>query len=395
MTRFLFVVPPLVGHTNPLAAVAGELLGRGHEVAWAGYGDQIRALAGPGAQVYECAMPDGGLSRPPGLAGPAAFQHLWEKFFVPLADLMAPGVDAAIDAFRPDAVFSDQHAVAGALVAERRGVVHVTSASTSAELVDPLAELPKVGAWLAGLLGGLRARIGDPAAPGDPRFSPHGVIAFTGRELVGDAPLPSAEVHLVGPAVAPRAGSSDFPWELVDPSRRLVLVSLGTANADAGGRFLTEAVTALDALGDRVQGVVVDPGRTLGAVPPGVIVREHIPQLDLLARADAVVCHAGHNTVCETLWHGLPLVLAPIRDDQPIVAGQVVDAGAGVRVRFRRVDAARLGAAITTVLDDTGGHRAAAASIGRSLRAAGGRSAAADHLERIAARHTPLPLLPR
>ncbi|MGW1020639.1 glycosyltransferase, partial [Streptomyces niveus] len=74
MTRFLFVVPPLVGHTNPLAAVAGELLGRGHEVAWAGYGDQIRALAGPGAQVYECAMPDGGLSRPPGLAGPAAFQ---------------------------------------------------------------------------------------------------------------------------------------------------------------------------------------------------------------------------------------------------------------------------------------------------------------------------------
>lgn len=136
---------------------------------------------------------------------------------------------------------------------------------------------------------------------------------------------------------------------------------------------------------------MVDPGRTLGAVPPGVIVRPHVPQLDLLARADAVVCHAGHNTVCETLWHGLPLVLAPIRDDQPIVAGQVVDAGAGVRVRFRRVDAARLGAAIETVLDDAGGHRAVAESIGRSLRAAGGRSAAADHLERIAARHAPVP----
>lgn len=391
MTRFLLVVPPLVGHINPLAAVADELVYRGHEVAWAGYGDQIRALAGPQAEVFECAVPDDGLSRPPGLAGPAAFQHLWEKFFVPLGDRMAPGVEAAIDAFRPDAVFTDQHAVAGALVAERRGVVHVTSATTSAELVDPLAELPKVGAWLADLLSGLRERVGDPSASGDPRFSPHGVIAFTGRELVGDKALPSGNVHLVGPAVAPRAGSSDFPWDRLDPARRLVLVSLGTANADAGGRFLTEAVSALDALGDRVQGIVVDPGRTLGAVPPGVIVRPHVPQLDLLARADAVVCHAGHNTVCETLWHGLPLVLAPIRDDQPIVARQVVDAGAGVRVRFRRVDAARLGAAIETVLDGAGGHRAVAESIGRSLRAAGGRSAAADHLERIAARFAPAP----
>ncbi|MFF3753641.1 glycosyltransferase [Streptomyces sp. NPDC002018] len=385
MTRFLLVVPPLVGHVNPLVGVAAELARRGHQVAWAGHADQIRRLAGEDATVYDCVVPGTGLNRPPGLTGPAAFRFLWAEFFVPLAEAMAPGVRAAIDAFRPDLVLGDQHAVAGALVAERRGVVHVTSATTSAELVDPLAGMPKVGAWLGELLGGLRARIGDPARTGDPRFSPHGVIAFTGRELLGDAPPPNGRTHLVGPAIAPRADRSDFPWDELDPARATVLVSLGTANADAGGRFLTEAVTALHRLRDRVQGVVVDPGRTLNDVPAGVLVREHVPQLDLLARVDAVVCHAGHNTVCESLWHGLPLVLAPIRDDQPIVAGQVVDAGAGVRVRFGRVDAARLGAAIETVLDTAGGHRAAAEAIGRSLRAAGGAPAAADHLERIAA----------
>ncbi|MGW2053068.1 nucleotide disphospho-sugar-binding domain-containing protein [Streptomyces sp. NPDC001840] len=386
MTRFLLVVPPLVGHVNPLVGVADELVRRGHEVAWAGHAGQIRRLAGADATVYDCVIPGGGLSRPPGLTGPAAFRFLWAEFFVPLADAMAPGVDAAIDAFRPDLVLTDQHAVAGALVAERRGIVHVTSATTSAELVDPLGGMPKVGAWLRELLGGLRARIGDPAHTGDPRFSPHGVIAFTGRELLGDAPPPHDRTYLVGPAIAPRADRSDFPWDELDPARSTVLVSLGTANADAGGRFLAEAVTALDRLRDRVQGVVVDPGRTLdsASVPDGVLVREHVPQLDLLARVDAVVCHAGHNTVCESLWHGLPLVLAPIRDDQPIVAGQVVDAGAGVRVRFGRVDAERLAAAVETVLDPTGGHRAAAETIGRSLRAAGGQSAAADHLERIA-----------
>ncbi|MFJ1747837.1 glycosyltransferase [Streptomyces sp. NPDC088116] len=396
MTRFLLVVPPLVGHVNPLVAVANELSGRGHQVAWAGHADQIHRLAGADATAFDCAMPSDGLSRPPGLTGPAAFRFLWAEFFVPLADLMAPGIDAAIDAFRPDVILTDQHAVAGALVAERRGIPYATSATTSAELIDPLAGMPKVGAWLSELLGALRGRIGDPARTADPRFSPYGVIAFTGRELLGDAPLPNERVHLVGPSIAARAGHGDFPWEWLDrepaPDLGTVLVSLGTANADAGGRFLTEAVTALDRLGDRVRAVVVDPGRTLHEasvpVPPNVLVREHVPQLDLLERVDAVVCHAGHNTVCETLWHGLPLVLAPIRDDQPIVARQVADAGAAVRVRFSRVDATRLGAAIETVLDASSGHRAAAEALGRSFRAAGGHVAAAGHLEQLAARHS-------
>ncbi|MET9922559.1 glycosyltransferase [Streptomyces sp. NPDC006435] len=391
MTRFLLVVPPLVGHTNPLVGVADELAGRGHEVAWCGNAEQLGRLVGGGARIYDCPMPqDEHTVRPPGLTGPAAFRFLWENFFIPLADAMAPGVDAAVEDFRPDLILTDQHTLAGSLTAERRGVVHVTSASTSAELVDPLAAFPKIGAWLQELMDGLRHRIGDPRAEGDPRFSPYGVVAFTGRELIGDAPLPHDRVRLVGPVIAPRPGDGDFPWEALDGDRELVLVSLGTANTDAGGRFLKEAVTALDSLRDRVQGVVVDPGGLLEDVPDGILVREYVPQLDLLARASAVVSHGGHNTVCESLWHGLPLVLAPIRDDQPIVAEQVVTAGAGIRVRFGRADAARLRTALETVLDDTGGHRTAARAIGRSLRSAGGRRAAADLVEHVAA-GTPVP----
>ncbi|MFD0345555.1 glycosyltransferase [Kitasatospora aburaviensis] len=96
-----------------------------------------------------------------------------------------------------------------------------------------------------------------------------------------------------------------------------------------------------------------------------------------------MVCHAGHNTVCESLWHGVPLVVAPIRDDQPVVAGQVAAAGAGVRVRFGRTDATRLGQALDEVVDNAA-HRAAARRIGDSFRAAGGASAAAAHLEQLA-----------
>lgn len=89
--------------------------------------------------------------------------------------------------------------------------------------------------------------------------------------------------------------------------------------------------------------------------------------------------------MCEALWHGVPLVVAPIRDDQPIVAYQVVDAGAGVRLRFGRADAARIGAAVDAVLDPARGHRKAAEAVGESFRAAGGGASAADHLEAVAA----------
>jgi UDP:flavonoid glycosyltransferase YjiC (YdhE family) len=383
VSRFLFVVPPLVGHINPAVGMAAELAARGHKVAWAGHLELVRQLAGAGATVFGCAALAHEVQRTADLKGPAALQFLWESFLIPLADAMAPGVRAAIEAFEPDIVVADQQALAGGLIADDLGLTWVTSATTSAELMNPLASMPKVEAWLDGLLGDLRGRISGGAA--DPRFSPHGVLAFTTRELFGDGELPHENVWLIGPSLSIRPSTSDFPWDWLDPATPTVLISLGTANLDAGARFLATAVEALSGLA--VQAVVVDPAGSLTEDPGDhILVRSHVPQLELLKRLDAVVCHAGHNTVCESLWHGVPLVVAPIRDDQPIVAGQVVDAGAGVRVRFGRVTAKLLAGAIEAVLDEERGFRSAARRIGRSFQDAGGSRAAADQLEELLVR---------
>ena len=77
---------------------------------------------------------------------------------------------------------------------------------------------------------------------------------------------------------------------------------------------------------------------------------------------------------------GLPLVLAPIRDDQPIVADQVVRAGAGLRVKFGRVGPDELAGALQRVLTEPG-FREAAASIRASFLQAGGAGSAADAVE--------------
>ncbi|MFC0439603.1 glycosyltransferase [Kutzneria buriramensis] len=373
MSRFLFVVPPLVGHINPTIGVAARLKADGHEVGWVGPTAALAALFDVNAAFLpsDRPLPEFQVAgRPPQLRGFASLKFLWEEFLVPLADTMVALVDAAVDEFRPDALLVDQQALAGALVAERRDIPWATSATTSAELLQPLAEMPKVAAWLDDLLAGLRQRHGSPTATHDLRFSPHGVLAFSTEELVGPV---DGKIVFVGPSINARPDSTSLP-EL--DGRPVVLVSLGTANAEAGEKFLRTAIEALAEMPD-YQGVVVDPTGEVTDV-------RRVPQLALLPRCAVVVCHAGHNTVCETLSHGVPLVVAPIRDDQPIVAQQVVDAGAGVRVRFGRVTADQLRAAITEALD----HAEGARRIQRSFASAGGAGAAANWLSELAATRT-------
>jgi MGT family glycosyltransferase len=395
MSRFLFVVPPLAGHVNPTIAVGAELVSRDHDVAWAGHSSVLAPLLPQGAELLatDRTLTAEDLSalaaRAQGLRGAEAFRFLWKDFIIPLGEAMLPEIEAAVERFGPDVLVVDQQAIGGALVARRRGLRWATSATTSSELADPFAIFPMFGAWIADELRAFQHRAGisaAQAAQGDLRFSEQLVLAFSTEELVGGGPFP-AEWLFAGPAIGKRPVWAEFPWSWLDPRRRHVLITLGTVNAASGGRFLRAAVAAAARLQDRLQAIVVAPDGMLDTTAPSVLVRPRVPQLELLPQLDAVVCHAGHNTVCEALAHGIPLVVAPIRDDQPIIAQQIVDAGAGVRLKYGRVDSDEIVDALMTVLE-TDSYRQAARRIQASFRAAGGAAAAADRLESLAS-HQP------
>jgi MGT family glycosyltransferase len=382
--RFLFVVPPLTGHVNPTVALGAELTRRGHQVAWAGHPPSVAPLLDPGARIFPAedhalaARLDAARQEWLTLRGPAALRFLWEEFVVPLGHAMVPGVEAAVDSFEPDVIVTDQQALAGAVVARRRGLPWATSATTSAEFTRPLAGMPAVEAWVRQRMAEFQHAHGidDPL---DPRFSDHLVLVFSTSALIGSVEDFPDHFAFVGPALGRPAGP-EFPWEWLEPGRDTVLVSLGTINAPAGERFFrvaAEAVADLD-----IQAVFVAPAPHR-AMPPNVLVRERVPQLALMPHLSAVVSHGGHNTVCEALAHGLPLVVAPIRDDQPVIARQVCAARAGITVRFARIQAGELREALRAVLGDPV-YRAAAGRIQSSFNAAGGAAEAADRLEKIA-----------
>lgn len=217
---------------------------------------------------------------------------------------------------------------------------------------------------------------------GDLRFSDLLVLVYSSDKLVGPQLRFPEHYAFVGPALPRPPAAIDFPWDWFDDTYRHVLVSLGTVTQEGGREFLHRAVQAFRDPECGIRLVVVAPQGTFDEVPTNVLARPEVPQLALLPFMDAVITHAGHNTVCESLAHGLPLVLAPIRDDQPTVAQQVVQAGAGIRVRYGRVRPEGLRKAVLTVLDDPS-YRRAAGELRASFVAAGGACAAADRLEDV------------
>ncbi len=391
MARFLFVVPPLVGHINPTIGVGEELIERGHVVAWYGYKPILEGLLDRDLEIVttESEIPESLIkqveAQSKGLRGAHALKFFWEDFLSPLAHAMVPGVRRAVEKFKPDVIVADQQCVAGAHVALENGITWATSATTSAELVNPFKLFPKLKSWADDCLMSFQISHGvkkEDANADLLRESPHLVIAYTTLNLVGNEREFDEHFAFVGPSIGRRKPRDSKSSEIVfSDNGKKILISLGTVNGEVGERFYKVALDAMETID--AEALLVAPPDLIGNVPRNVIVKRFVSQLDILKHVDAVVTHGGHNTVVESLYYGLPLVVAPIRDDQPVISDQVVAAKVGVRVKFSRVQPKELKLAIESILHESI-YRENAQRIRESFLKAGGKAEAANRLEKLA-----------
>jgi zeaxanthin glucosyltransferase len=111
------------------------------------------------------------------------------------------------------------------------------------------------------------------------------------------------------------------------------------------------------------------------------------PQQAVLARADAVVSHAGLNTAMDAIAARTPILALPIAFDQPGVAARICHAGIGLRASARFAGAGQLGTHLRRLLDEPEyGQRLTV--LAEALAQAGGTPRAADIVE-AALRLTP------
>ncbi len=379
VARFLFVIVPVVSHLWPAVAVGDALSAQGHEVAWCGPEGDVRPLVGPDAVIFATGKRSYREFREVGMA---AVRELWDQYVLPLNRFIAGPVGRAVAGYRPDVVVADQYAFAGAVAAEQHGAAWATLCAGILELAPP-ADDPALREWVRSKLDQVREGAGLPGSI-NLLFSPHLTVATTTHALTGPAPLPDNCV-LVGATLGQRRTDPGFSWDWWDPDRRHVLVTAGTMSAHLVQDYLARMMAALEPMAGHLQVVLNAAADVLPDPPPHVLVAPRVPMLELMPRLDAVICQAGQSTVNEALAHGVPMVLAPIRLGELIVAGQVTRAGAGIEVSYTQAPPARLAAAVTAVLDEPG-YRARARLIADELAAAGGAAGAAAHLAALASR---------
>jgi MGT family glycosyltransferase len=203
-------------------------------------------------------------------------------------------------------------------------------------------------------------------------------VIFTSRYFQPNAEDFDESFVFVGPSIAPRDEAIDFPLDF--PARctgPLVYISLGTIFTSNEPFYRA----CFQAFGDTDKRVILSAGQWTGTepladAPPNVIIRPHVPQLEILKLADVFITHGGMGSVSEGLLFGVPLIVIPQAADQPFVAQRVKRLGAGY-VLYRQPRPEELNRLVDAIADDES-VRAECVRIAESFREAGGFTRAAD-----------------
>lgn len=414
MTHFGVIAPPFHSHLRAMEAIAGELLRNGHRVTFIQQADVGAALVNPQlgfAQVGADSHPPGSLkavvdraARP---GGPWGIRRV-------IADMASATEMFCRDAPRVlrtlgiEALIVDQMEPAGGLLAEHLGLPFVSVACALPVNREPLVPLP-VMPWRyqptpwgeqlnlhsskvydramqahAEVIGRYAAEFGLPPRQRlDECLSPLLQLSQTTARF--DFPRSALPQHCYG--VGPlRSALADEPALDIPVAngRPFVFASLGTLQGDRFGLFqrIAEACRELDVqlliahcgrLGDRQEKRLLQAGADW--------VTDFAPQRAVLARADALITHAGLNTVLDALEAGVPSLALPIAFDQPGVAARVVHAGVGLKLDPRLASCRRIAKALRQLLRDPGYARRSR-SLGEDVREAGGAPRAARLIER-------------
>ncbi|MBU8895658.1 glycosyltransferase [Corallococcus sp. M34] len=397
MSRILIATSPEKGHLNPMVGVAQWLRRMGHTVGWLCLPEPapqlehlgVELLHLPTARPAAPAIETGGEALARLVQDEAALGAWIRGLLLDAVPALIPSVREVVRAFRPDVMALDGMQYAAVLAAHAEGIpwAGVSSALTLLEPELDLALLRNVRA-LAADRQALFARYGF-----DARFrtceclSPRLNTVFATEHLVGaDARVPPA-THLVGPSIPPegRGDEVDFPWHRLG-DKPVVYASFGSQISWQPElfRLIAEAAAPLGVT------LVLTAGELAGTdfpdtLPGDVVAVPYVPQRQLLRRTSVFISHGGANSVMEAMTAGVPLLLLPVCNDQPVQAHFLEKAGAGRALSPSRMTVQECRAALSQLMAPESAIRSKVSAISAAYNARDGAREAAERIAGLVA----------
>lgn len=388
MSKIVFFCIPAHGHTNPTLGVVRELVDRGHQVWYYSYNTLREKIEDAGAVFVSCDDYDMEQKLTPHdatrIGKDLAFST---QILVDTTLALDDKVCADMERMQPDCIVADSMAVWGKAVAMKLGIPFVSSTTTFAfnkysakimrqsmgELCKMIFSMPKIGRHIKRLQAkGYPVKSVLDIIQNDENTH---TIVYTSPEFQPCSDTFSDKYVFVGPSVRPAADKIEKTRE------KLIYISMGTVNND----MLPLYKRFVDAFADTDYQIIMSIGSLvsvsdLGQIPPNMSVTAHIDQIAVLEKADAFISHCGMNSVSESLYFKVPLVMLPQTTEQCGVAERVLQLGAGIKLT--ETDPTSILDATDRVLDDHSYKRAATA-VSDGFRRCSGAAGAADKIMRV------------
>jgi zeaxanthin glucosyltransferase len=416
MAHFGVVGPAYFSHFNALEAIAVELIERGHRVTFLHRIDAKAFLRDPriGFQILGAASHPAGslaesLRRAANPGGPLGIRGVILDM-ANTTDMLCRELPAAMQALGIDAMLADQMEAAGALAAEGAGIPFISIACALPVNREPGIPLPVMPFKYATTEQALHMYQGS-ARVYDWIMGPHSKVVaqwaatfgLSPRSMLHECLSPLAQIsqtvaafdfprsalpatfHHVGPLRTRTTTQVTSAMPPVEDGRPFVFASLGTLQGQRFSLFkrIAKACRKIDAqlLIAHCGGLNAAQGRALERAG-ATWVTAFAPQAAVLARADAVVSHAGLNTVMDAIVARTPILALPIAFDQPGAASRVCHAHIGLCGSARLSSTATLARMLNQLITEPRFVQALDA-LRVQVDGAGGAPRAADIIERV------------
>ena len=388
MSKIVFFCIPAHGHTNPTLGVVKELVSRRHQVWYYSYNIMREKIESLGATFISCDDYDMEQKlSPKDSARIGKDLSFSTKILVDTTLALDDMVCRQMAELKPDCIVADSMALWGKAVALKLGIPFVSSTTTFAfnqhsakimkqsvgDLFKMLFSMHKTSKQIK--------RLKDKGYPVKNVLDIIGnddnthTIVYTSPEFQPYSETFSGKYAFIGPSIRTAT------HEIEKKRDKLIYISMGTVNND----MMPFYKACISAFKNTDYHVIISVGNLVsmddfGELPENISVFSHVDQIAVLEQADVFVSHCGMNSVSESLYFEVPLVMLPQTTEQKGVAERVLELGAGIKLD--KLNAASVLNAVNQILIDST-YKKNAKKIAEGFKSCSGAKGAADKIIKV------------